>query len=331
MNTKRLTAFLLVLLLMAAPLTACSPKSNLTTVKVNEVTHSVFYAPFYAAINLGFFEEEGLSLELTNGGGSDKSMTALVSGDADIGLMGPETAVYVYNEGKADYPMIIGQLTRRDGSFLLSREDEKDFDWSNLAGTEIIAGRTGGMPEMTLEYVLKQKGYDLEKDLTLNTGIQFNAMGGAFAGGTGDYVTLFEPTASQFVNQSQGYIVAAVGDEGGDVPYTCFMATQDTLKNRSDLVESFMRAVYKGQQYVDTHTDAEVAAALLPSFTDSDEALLTQVVARYREIGAWNTDPILSKEMFDRMITIIDAAGQLKDSVSYDALVEMSVAEKVMK
>ena len=222
---KRIFCCLSALLLLCTALCGCSKIEPLTTVRVNEVTHSVFYAPQYVAMSLGFFEEEGLQVELTNGGGADKVMTAVVSGQSDIGLAGPESCIYVYNQGKEDYPVIFAQLTKRDGSFLVGRTDE-DFAWENLRGKTIIGGRKGGVPEMTLEYVMKQNGVIPHVDAVVDTAVQFNMMAGAFTGGTGDYVALFEPTATEVEQAGKGYILTSIGQESGEIPYPAFFAAK---------------------------------------------------------------------------------------------------------
>ena len=261
---KKTFALLLVLLLcLLTP--ACQDADGLRTVELHEVTRSVFYAPQYVAISMGFFEDEGLDVRITTSGGSDKAMTALLSGQADICLAGPETGVYVYNEGKADHPLIVGQLTKRDGSFLVGRTDEPDFSWESLRGKSIIGGRAGGMPLMTLEYVLKAHGLEPGVDVDVIDSIQFNLMGGAFEGGTGDYVTLFEPTATEFERAGKGYIVANVGLASGEVPYTVYLVSQTMLQQDAAFVESFLRAVYRAQRWIATVSDREVAEAMEPT------------------------------------------------------------------
>lgn len=320
---------LLVLVLVAV--CGCGPEQELTTVQVNEVTHSIFYAPFYVALEQGYFQEEGLEIELTNGGGSDKSMTALLSGQADVGLMGPETAVYVRNEGRENYAVIVAQLTKRDGSFLLGKTPDEDFTWSKLRGTSVIGGRSGGMPEMTLEYVLKQNGMTPNVDLTVRTDVQFDLMGGAFIAGEDDYVTMFEPSASTMERADQGYIVASVGEAAGDVPYTCFMVTRDFLEAEPELVTAFVRAVYRGQQYVQTHSAEEIATAILDSFPDSDLELVTTVVQRYLEIGVWKTEPMMVEEDYQRLLTIIREAGIIDQAPEMKDLVDNSIGESLVR
>ncbi len=322
---------LLALLLLCAPLIGCSGKEPaLRTVELSEVTRSVFYAPQYVAITKGFFEEEGLSISVTTAGGSDKAMTALLSGEADICLAGPETGVYVFNEGKADYPVIVGQLTKRDGSFLISRTEEPDFTWESLRGKTIIGGRKGGMPIMTLCYVLKQHGLTPGEDVTVIDNIQFNLMAGAFEGGTGDYVTLFEPTATEFQNAGKGYMVANVGEASGEVPYTAYLVTKDTLTNDADFVRSFISAIYKAQQWIVTATDDEIALAMQPFFPDSSLNSLKIVAKSYRETDAWKTEPVMYEEDYNRLLDVIDNAGQLSARPDYNLLIDNTIAYEVM-
>ena len=308
-----------------------TPVKTLTKLKLNEVTRSVFYAPLYAAVAKGFFENEGIELTIETGGGSDKSMTALLSGDADVALMGPETVVYVVNQGKADSPMVIGQLTKRDGSFLLSRKDEaKGFKWESLKGKTIIGGRRGGMPLMTLCYVLRQHGLEPNVDVTVIDDVQFNLMAGAFEGGQGDYVTLFEPTATNVQNAGGGYIVANVGTESGEVPYTAFMMTKKMLKEKPEIAESFIRAIYKAQQWVKTATDEEIAQAIEPFFPDTDMESLKIVAHSYRETDSWMDNPVMTRDSYERLLDIVGSAGELTDRPAMDKVVDNSFAEKVV-
>lgn len=326
----RLFAAVLALCLLVLPMTGC--KQGNEVVRLHEVTHSVFYAPQYAAMELGFFKEEGLTIELTNAGGADKAMTALLAGQADIAFCGPEAAVYVYNEGRSDYASIIGQVTKRDGSFLLGREPDEDFQWTDLKDTHVIAGRKGGIPFMTLEYVVKTYGgLTHGVDVDLDTGVQYNLMGGAFAGGTGDYVTLFEPAATELQRQGGAYIVASVGEASGEVPYTAYLALNSKLKSNSSLYERFLRALYKGQQWVQTHSAQEIAEAIAPAFEGSDVSVLTEVAQRYQDIDAWTSTPVMEKDAFERLQDIMQAAGELSDRAPYEALVNNTLAEKVSK
>ena len=314
---------------VGALLCGCGEKKGETvTVRLNEVTHSVFYAPQYAALELGFFEEEGLTVELTNGGGADKVMTAVVSGQSDIGLAGPESCVYIYQQGKEDCPVVIGQLTKRDGSFLMGREDG-DFSWDDLRGKDIIGGRKGGMPEMTLEYVMKQHGVVPGVDANVDTSVQFNMMAGAFTGGQGDYVALFEPTATQVEMAGQGYILLSIGEESGEVPYTAYFAAAQYLQENPDTAAAFCRAIKRGLDWVQSHTDQEVAEVIAPQFPDTDVEVLTAVTARHRAIDAWNWELTMEQAALERLETIMTEAGELdRDSwVDYETLVDNTFAE----
>lgn len=301
----------------------------LTKVTVSEVTHSVFYAPQYVAINLGFFEEEGLEIELINSGGADKVMTALLANQVDIGFSGPEAAIYVYNEGKADYAEIFAQLTKRDGSFLMAREPAEDFKWSDLVGSHVLPGRKGGVPYMTFEYVLKHNGVDPATDLLFDNSISFNLMTSAFTAGTGDYVTVFEPAATAIQNEGKGYIVASIGEASGEIPYTAYYAKKSFIQKNPELIQKFVNAIYKGQVWIQESSSTEIAEVLLPSFPDSDVAVLTQVVERYREIDAWNKTPYMTEESFNLLQTVMTEAGELSTTAPYDAIVNNSFAENV--
>jgi len=330
---KRVTGWLILLLIMALVLTAlvgCG-EQKLTKIRLNEVTHSVFYAPLYAAINQGFFEQEGIELELTTGQGADKVMTAVLSGQADIGFMGPEATVYVFNEGKDDYAVNFAQLTKRDGSFLVAREPDPNFTWDKVKGTTIIGGRKGGVPEMTLEYVLKNKGIMPGKDVEVLTNIQFALMAGAFTGGTGDYVALFEPVAATLEQEKSGYVVASIGQESGEIPYTVFSAKKSYLEKNKELIQKFTNAIYRGQLWVKNHSPEEIAKAIKPSFPDSDEKILTAVAKRYKEIDAWAQTPLFTEEAFNRLQDVMQLAGELDKRAPYDKLVTNTFAEEAIK
>ena len=328
---KGICVVLAALVMLSAVLCGCSQESkDLVTVRLNEVTHSVFYAPQYVAMELGFFAEEGIAIELTNGGGADKVMTAVVSGQSDIGLAGPEACIYIYNQGKEDYPRIFAQLTKRDGSFLIGRTDE-DFSWENLRGKTIIGGRKGGMPEMTLEYVMKQNGVVPHVDAVVDTSVQFNMMAGAFTGGQGDYVALFEPAATEVIEAGQGYLLCSIGEESGEIPYTAYFASQTYLQENSDIVAGFCRALHKAMTWIESHTDEEVAQVMLPQFPDTDLGVLTEVTARHRAIDAWNTGLTMKQASLERLEAVMTEAGELTEAewVDFDALVDNSWAEAV--
>lgn len=297
------------------------PTNELKTITVSEVTRSVFYAPQYVAIAAGYFEEEGLKLDLTTGQGADNVMTAVLSNQVDIGFAGPEASIYVYNEGKEDYAQVFAQLTKTDGSFLVSSEKIEDFKWSDLKGKTVIPGRKGGVPYMTLLYVLKQNGIDPQKDLILDDSIDFDLMASAFSTGKADFVTLFEPTASQIELSGKGYIVASVGEAAGEIPYTAYFAKKSYIEKNKDVVQSFTDAIYKGQQYVQTHTSAEIAELIKGFFPDTDVEMLANAVESYRKIDAWNTTPFMAEEDFNLLQDIIYDAGELEKYAPYSKVV----------
>ena len=322
-------ALLMATVLLLGGCVGCKKQEGgLDTVRVCEVTRSIFYAPQYAAIALGFFEEQGIAVELTNGQGADAVMAAVLSGNMDVGFAGPEAAIYVYNEGKEDYTQVFAQVTRRDGSFLIAREPDPDFTWDKVKGKTVLPGRKGGVPYMTLEYVLRQNGIDPSTDTLLDNSVQFSMMTAAFTGGTGDYVTAFEPTASMLQQEGKGYIVASVGAASGDIPYTAYFAKKSYIAENSDLIQRFTNAVYQGQQWVATHTDEEVAEAVAEFFPDTTLALLTASVASYRGIDAWNTDPVMSEESFQRLQTVMTEAGELTKPADFSQVVNNTFAEK---
>lgn len=327
---KRILLLTFLLFTVTLIFTGCG-KKELVKVKLNEVTHSVFYAPQYAAINLGFFKDEGLDIELTNGQGADKVMTAVLSGQSDVGFAGPEASIYVYNEGKEDFSVVFAQLTKRDGSFLVGRKPGTNFKWESLRGKSIIGGRKGGVPEMTLEYVLKKNGLTPGKDVAVNTNVQFALMAGAFTGGKEDYVTLFEPVASLLEKEGKGYVIASVGKESGEIPYTAYFAKKSYIAKNKDTVQKFTNAIYKGQLWVKDHTPGEIAKVIKPAFPDSDEAILTAVAKRYKEQDTWCTDPVLKKESLNLLQEVMQTAGELKKVAPYDNVVNTDYAKKAIE
>ena len=322
------------LLMLALLLTGCGGKeadAERVTVRLNEVTHSVFYAPQYVAMELGFFADEGLDIELTNGGGADKVMTAVVSGGADIGLAGPESCIYIHGQGKDDLPVIFAQLTKRDGSFLVGRTDD-DFTWDDLRGKTILGGRKGGVPEMTLEYVMKQNGIVPQVDAVVDTSVQFAMMAGAFTGGQGDYVTLFEPTATEVEKAGHGHILCSIGEQSGEIPYTAYFASQSYMAAHPEVIQGFANAIARAQSWINAHTDREVAEAMAAQFPDTSLDTLEAVTARHRQIDAWNSTPVMEKAALERLETVMTEAGELeKDQwVDFDKLVDNSFAQKAM-
>ena len=325
MKTKIICLILVVMLLaLCVPLAACS-KTKEDVIRLNEVTHSVFYAPLYVALNEGYFEENGLKIELTNGGGADKTMTAVLSGQADIGFCGPEAAIYVYNEGKKNYPLVIGQLTKRDGSFVISREKIENFSWNTaFLGKEIIGGRKGGVPAMALEYALKKNGYVDGENITINYNVQYDLIAAAFDGGTGDFCTMFEPAATNFELAGKGYIAASVGMEAGDIPYTCFCAEKSYLKKNGDKVKRFLDAVKEGVRFVNENSAEKIAKAVAPSFADTSLSTLTAAIQNYKKIGAYVSTMDLKKGDFERLQDIIVEAGVMTKRAVYEDLVDNS-------
>ncbi len=305
-------------------------EGEIRTIKVNEVTRSVFYAPQYVAIANGFFKEEGLNIEITTGQGADNVMTAVLAGQCDIGFCGPEASIYVYNEGKEDYVQVFAQLTKRDGSFLVSKNPTDNFSWQDLKGETIIPGRKGGVPYMTLEYVLKQNGINPETDLTLDDSIKFDLMAGAFTGGSAEYVTLFEPTASMTEDAGKGYIVASVGEASGEIPYTAYCAKKSYIEANSDVIEGFTRAIYKGQQWVKEHSAKEIAETIQEYFPSTSVESLEKSVQSYKDIDAWNENPVLKQESFDKLQLIMTEAGELTQKAPYEKIVNNSFAEEVI-
>ena len=312
-----------------------SENKNLDKITIAEVTHSVFYAPQYAAITKGFFEEEGIEVDLIDAQGADKTMAALISGEADIGLMGPEASIYVYNQGSDDYAVNFAQLTKRDGSFLVSREKNDNFSYDDLKCKEVLGGRAGGVPLMTLEYLLKDKGLTIGEntsngEVNVRTDIQFGVMSGAFAAGEGDYTTAFEPTASQLVKEGAGYIVASVGQDAGEVPFTAYSATKSYMEKNSNLIQKFTNALYKGQQWVQKASDEEIAEAMQPFFEDTSKEDLIVVAQKYKEIDAWCSDPLLKEESLDNLMNIMIEGGELEEKIPYDSVVTTSYAQKAI-
>lgn len=306
----------------------CSKSGN-TKIRVNEVTHSIFYAPFYVAIEKGFFKEEGIDIELTNGGGSDASMTALLSKSAEVALLGPETGVYTQLGGALDQPVIFAQLTKRDGSFLVGRTKQDNFKWTDLEGKEIIAGRRGGMPAMALQYVCNNNNLFNGQNVTLNYDVQFNLTAAAFEGGTGDYVTMFEPVASDYQRAGKGFIVASVGQGAGEVPFTCFMARKSYFDKNQDKIEKFTRAVYKAIKFIEESTTNEVAMSLIKQFPSSSLESITDSINSYKKIDAWVHNMSMEKSAFERMQDVMTNAGELEKKANFDTLVDNSVSSKI--
>ena len=299
---------------------------GLQTVTVAEVMRSVFYAPQYVAIQLGFFEEEGIEIDLITSDGADRVMTALLSGAADIGFSGPEAAIYVYLGGRADYPRVFAGLTIRDGSFIIGREPSENFDWNELRGTHVLPGRRGGMPFMVLEYTARGKGIVPDVDVYFDNTIQFAAMVGAFLAGTGDFVTAFEPVASTIELEGRGYVVASVGEASGEIPYTAYYALSSFIEENPELIQGFTNAIARGQRWVMENDARDVAELIMPFFPDADIEILASAIARYKEIGAYASTPVIPQEAFYRLQDVMESAGELAGRVPFETLIDNSFA-----
>jgi len=297
------------LALVSTFFSGCGQKTSdaLVKVKLNEVVRSIFYAPMYAAITQGYFKEEGLDIDLTTGQGADKTMQQVLSKASDIGLCGPEQVIYIYNQHRTDYPVLFAQLTQKDGSFLVSRKAETNFNWESLKGKTIIGARPGGVPEMALEYVLKNHGLKPGVDVKIITNLAFTATSGAFKAGIGDYVALFEPTASTLKQNNSGNIEASVGESAGTIPYTCFFSTKSYIEKNPTVMQKFTNAIYKGQKWVNSHSDKEVITSIKSYFPGTDEAVLISSIKNYRNINAFSTNPTLTSENLTKLMDIIQS------------------------
>lgn len=337
---KRIAAIFSVIAIIGATFMGCgkvnnkrTESTNLKTIRLNEVVRSVFYAPMYVAINEGFFEEEGLAIDLSTGQGADKTIQQLLSGNVDIGFSGPEQVVYIYNQGREDYPVVFGQLTQRDGSFLVGREEEENFDWSSLKGKEIIGGRPGGIPEMALEYVLKQNGLNPENDVKMVTNVDFTATAGAFKSGIGDYVALFEPTATMLEKDGAGNIVSSIGNEAGNISYTCFYTTKSYMDENPEIIQKFTNAIYKGQQWVQQHTSEEVADSIISFFPGTDKEVIVKVIDNYKNIEAYSETPEVSEDGLNKLMDIIQGYDEslITERPDFNIIVNNSFAKQAIK
>ena len=313
-------------------LAACGGgSSDPKKVRVFEVTHSIFYAPQYVALEKGFFADEGLEVELTNANGGDKAMTALLSGNAEVILMGTEATIYVKNQGASDPAVNFAQLTQKDGSFLVSRKPIENFTWDTLKGKQLIGQRKGGMPEMVSEFVQKNNGVIPFKDVEIIQNIDYANLGSAFASGTGDFVQLFEPIASRLELEGKGHVVASFGQESGKLPYTVFITKQSFINNHPDIVQKFTNAVYRAQQWVATHSSEEIADVISPHFPDLDRETTLIVLERFKSLDAFATDPILDEEEYYNLEAVMENAGELSQKVDYKEIVNTEFAKKAMK
>ena len=319
-----------IILVTTFPMTACNKENADNSVKkitLCEVTHSIFYAPQYVAIENGYFADEGLELTVTNGFGADKVMTALISGDADIGFMGSESSIYVYAEGSDDYAVNFAGLTQRAGNFLVGREANDNFEWSELKGKTVIGGRAGGMPQMLFEYILKKNNIDPETDLEILQNVDFGSTSAAFTSGIGDYTVEFEPSATALEKEGKGYVVASLGVDSGYVPYTSYSAKTSFLNENPQIIQSFTNALQKGMDYVQSHSPEEIAQVISPQFPETDMDTLTTIVKRYYEQDTWKENLIFEKDSFELLQDILESAGELSDRADCENLVTTAFAE----
>ena len=338
MKSKKYIAAALAVLLAAAALPVIAfaeekEKENKEPVKItlNEVAHSIFYAPQYVAVEEGYFEEEGLDLTLVTGFGADKVMAAVLSGDAELGFMGAEASVYAFQEGANDPVVNFAQLTQRAGNFLVAREEMPDFKWEDLKGKNVLGGRKGGMPEMVFEYILKKQGIDPEKDLEINQSIDFGSTAAAFSGGLGDFSVEFEPSATALEKEGAGYVVASLGVDSGYVPYTSYCAKSSYMEENPEVMQKFTNALQKGMDYVQSHTPEEIAKVIAPQFSETDLETITTIVKRYHEQDTWKENLIFEKESFELLQDILEDAGELNKRVKYESLVTTEYAKKAEK
>lgn len=324
-----ISILVLIVIIVATVFTIGNRKdTNLKKVKVAEVTHSVFYAPQYVAHSLGYFEEEGLDVEINLVSGADKVTAAVLSGDVNIGLCGSEATIYVYNGGEKDYLVTFAGLTKKDGSFIVSRKKYDDFKLSDMKGKRVIAGRKGGMPVMTFEWALGQNGIDPKKDVTVDTSIDFASMSGAFIGGTGDFVNLFEPQALALEQQGYGYVVASLGELGGTVPYTAYSARKSYIKENPDVIKGYTKAIDRGLKYVQEHSVKEIAEVIVDYFPDTSMNDLEKIVKRYKDNDSWYQTTYISEKDFNHIQDIMEYADALEKRAPYNKLVDTTYMSK---
>ena len=330
---KKIVSIVLAVSMLAVCVTGCktTTRKQLKPVVLNEVAHSIFYAPQYAAIELGYFEDEGLDLTLVNGAGADKVMTALISGDADIGFMGSEASIYVYQQGSDDYAVNFAQLTQRAGNFLVGREAQDNFTWADLKGKKVLGGRAGGMPEMVFEYILKKNGIDPAADLTIDQSINFGLTAAAFTSNDADYTVEFEPFATGLEKEGNGHVIASLGVDSGYVPYTAYSVKKSYLEKNPETIQKFTNAIQKGLEYVNTHSAEEIAKVIQPQFKETDEDTIATIVGRYKDQDTWKGDTVFEKDSFELLENILEEAGELNERVPYEKLVSTHFSEKAAK
>ena len=329
MKKPRIIAGIVMMLLAGIVLSSCGGKQE--TIKIGEVTRSVFYAPEYVALAEGFFKDEGLKVELQTTPGGDKTMTALLSNQINVALVGAETSIYVYQQGAEDPVINFAGLTQTDGTFLVARAANNSFDWNQLKGSDFLGQRKGGMPQVAGEFTLKKQGIDPQQDLNLIQNIDFANITAAFASGTGQYVQLFEPQASIMEKEGKGHVVASFGTESGKLQYTVFMAKQSFIKGHQDSIKKFTAALYKVQQWVDQHSPEEIAKTIAPYFNNTDMDIITSSVKRYKEQGTYAKTPAITEEMWNNLQNVMDSAGELKSKVEMSKIVDPSFATEATK
>lgn len=326
---KKISLLLILSMLFSILMTGCGKEeSNLTKVTLNEVAHSIFYAPMYVAIEEGYFADEGIDLELVTGFGADKTMTAVLSGEADIGFMGSEATIYTYLGNTDDYVVNFAQLTQRAGNFLVAREPMDNFKWEDLKGKNILGGRQGGMPEMVFEYILKMNNIDPKTDLTIDQSIDFGSTAAAFSGGQGDFSIEFEPFATSLEEKGDGYIVASLGVDSGYVPYTAFSAKSSYMEKNPKIIQGFTNALQKGMDYVNSHSSEEIAKVIAPQFEETQISTITTIVERYKSQDTWKENLIFEEDSFTLLQDILMDAKELDQPVPYEDLVTTEYAKK---
>lgn len=328
---KKLVSVLIIIAMAASLLAGCKSDKKLIEITLNEVAHSIFYAPMYVAFEKDYFEDEGLKVKLVNGLGADKTMTAVISGDAEIGFSGSEASIYVYNQGSKDYAVNFAQLTQRAGNFLVSRNLNEEFSWNNVKGKTVIGGRVGGMPQMVFEYILKKNGINPQEELTIVQNIDFGLTSQAFASGQGDYTIEFEPQATALELDGKGKVVASLGVDSGKVPYTAFFAKKSYIKENHEIIQGFTNAIQKGMEYVNTHTPEEIAEVIQPQFAETKKETVIKIVTRYYDQDTWKDNLIFEEESLNLLQDILDEAGELTGRVPYKDVITKEFAEKAIE
>ncbi|NLJ96877.1 MAG: ABC transporter substrate-binding protein [Clostridiales bacterium] len=328
---KKFLSILTLIAMATALLVGCKGNDDMIEITLNEVAHSVFYSPMYVAFEEGYFEDEGLKVNLVNGLGADKTMTAVLSGECEIGFMGAEASIYVYNQGADDYVVNFAQLTQRAGNFLVSRDMNEEFTWDNVKGKTVLGGRKGGMPQMVFEYILKKQGIDPSEDLNIVQNIDFGLTSQAFASGQGDYTMEFEPAATALELEGVGKVVASLGVESGKVPYTAFSARKSYIEKNPEVIQKFTNALQRGMEYVNSHSPEEIAKSISPQFKETDIKTLTMLVTRYYEQDTWKENLIFEEDSLTLLLNILDEAGELEKRVPYQDIIIRDYAEKALE